>query len=86
MMDFADRALTTEQLIAVFLAAPSHDLDHRGRSNVLEINEESDIAKAWPDEKGPLENQHVSKKDEFCIKFEELCIENEDMCIKRRGI
>lgn len=52
-------ALTIEQLIAVFLAAPAHDLDHRGRSNILEINEETDIAKEFPDEKGPLENHHA---------------------------
>jgi hypothetical protein len=54
-----NKALTIEQLIAVFLAAPAHDLDHRGRSNVLEINEETDIAKEFPDEKGPLENHHA---------------------------
>jgi hypothetical protein len=53
------KALTMEQLIAVFLAAPAHDLDHRGRSNMLEINEETDIAKEFPDEKGPLENHHA---------------------------
>ena len=46
-----NNALTTEQLIAVFLAAPAHDLDHRGRSNALEIAEETDIAKEFPDEK-----------------------------------
>lgn len=50
--------LSTEQLIAVFLAAPAHDLDHRGRSNVYEINENSDIAQAFPGEKGPLECHH----------------------------
>ena len=43
----------------MFLAAPAHDLDHRGRSNVLEINEETDIAKEFPNEKGPLENHHA---------------------------
>eukprot|EP01043_Picozoa_sp_COSAG02_P064577 COSAG02_NODE_9483_length_2204_cov_1.329691_1_plen_473_part_00 len=50
--------LSTEQLIAVFLAAPAHDLDHRGRSNVYEINENTDIAQAFPGEKGPLECHH----------------------------
>jgi hypothetical protein len=50
--------LSTEQLIAVFLAAPAHDLDHRGRSNVYEINENSEIAQAFPGEKGPLECHH----------------------------
>ena len=37
--------------LAVSLAAPAHDLDHRGRSNALEIAEETDIAKEFPDEK-----------------------------------
>jgi hypothetical protein len=50
--------LSKEQLIAVFLAAPAHDLDHRGRSNVYEINENTDIAQAFPGEKGPLECHH----------------------------
>ena len=53
------KALSKEQLIAVFLAAPAHDLDHRGASNVLEINEETDIAREFPNEKGPLENHHA---------------------------
>lgn len=52
--------LSKEQLIAVFLAAPAHDLDHRGRSNVYEINENTEIARAFPGEKGPLECHHSS--------------------------
>jgi high affinity cGMP-specific 3',5'-cyclic phosphodiesterase 9 len=54
------KLLSQEQLIAVFLAGPAHDLDHRGRSNVLEINEGSDIAKKFPEEKGPLEVHHAT--------------------------
>ena len=53
------KVLSPEQLVAVFLAAPAHDLDHRGRSNALEINENSEIAQEFPGEKGPLENHHA---------------------------
>ena len=50
--------LSPLQLVAVFLAAPAHDLDHRGRSNALELSEQTDIAVRYPD--APLETHHAT--------------------------
>eukprot|EP01043_Picozoa_sp_COSAG02_P008713 COSAG02_NODE_284_length_25691_cov_14.733354_15_plen_313_part_00 len=49
--------LSPLQLVAVFLAAPAHDLDHRGRSNALELSEGTDIAVKYPE--APLETHHA---------------------------
>ena len=50
--------LSPLQLVAAFLAAPAHDLDHRGRSNVIELAEGTDIALKYPD--APLETHHAT--------------------------
>ena len=50
--------LSPLQLVAVFLAAPAHDLDHRGRSNALELSEQTDIGVKYPD--APLETHHAT--------------------------
>jgi hypothetical protein len=50
--------LSPLQLVAVFLAAPAHDLDHRGRSNAIELAEGTDIAVKYPG--APLETHHAT--------------------------
>lgn len=50
--------LSPMQLVAAFLAAIAHDLDHRGKSNAYELNEKTDIGVKYP--AAPLETHHAA--------------------------
>lgn len=52
-------ALADECVVGMFLAAIAHDMDHRGKSNVFEINEKTELATKYKN-KSPLESHHCA--------------------------
>lgn len=52
--------LADECICGIFLGAIAHDLDHRGKSNVFEINEKTELSVAHPG-KSPLESHHSAQ-------------------------
>eukprot|EP01052_Picozoa_sp_SAG31_P054964 SAG31_NODE_14911_length_781_cov_1.055718_2_plen_97_part_00 len=51
------KMLADECILGIFLGAIAHDLDHRGKSNVFEVNEKTELAQKYPG-KSPLESHH----------------------------
>ena len=49
--------LSPMQVVGAFLAAPAHDLDHRGFSNLYEKNEKTDVGVKYDP---PLETHHAA--------------------------
>jgi len=64
--------LSKHQKLAFTVACLGHDLDHRGRTNLFEINSKSDLAIRYFD-KSPLENHHAA------ILFKILSVRESDI-------
>lgn len=55
----ADELFSEQEILALLIAALCHDIEHTGRTNLFEINKESNLAITYND-KSVLENHHAA--------------------------